>query len=496
MLRKVSTPLRRACLGLGITLIAVAGCIKVEHRLAMGWSRYRPPATAGTDELRVRQLMLSDQSLEQRFDGLFAYFARGFVRHALPGYARVQYGGAGSSHGYAMDGLEGFARTAPLLAVWLYSGRGPVDGIAPAPGEMLAMLRSGILNGVDPQSPQYWGPIADEDQRIVEAADIARVVWLTRASLWSTLSDEQRQLVRAWLQMAANKRTPPNNWMLFPVVIDLVLADLSEDAERQQLQRRAHQRFEHYKQYYLEDGWFADPPEGVDYYNTWSITYELFWLHRIDPGFEPEFIAGAIRSSAQLTQYLISPDGIPILGRSVCYRTAVPVPLIAASLLQPQPLPAGRAARGLDLVWRYFVLHDSLRDGALTQGYFDADMRVLDVYSGTGSCQWGLRSMVLAFMHPPGEAFWVAAEEPLPVEERDYRLELTKLGWIIEGHRATGEITITLPSNAADVDTLEQHSWPMRLQETLLQAPRRPDNHKIKYESRHYSSASPYPLKD
>jgi len=102
------------------------------------------------------------------------------------------------------------------------------------------------------------------------------------------------------------------------------------------------------------------------------------------------------------------------MGRSICYRTAVPVPLIAATLLDSGQLPVGRAVRGLDVVWRYFVANGSLRDGALTQGYFKADPRLLDPYSGTGSCQWGLRSLVLAFMHPAGDRFWSASEEPLP----------------------------------------------------------------------------------
>jgi hypothetical protein len=35
-----------------------------------------------------------------------------------------------------------------------------------------------------------------------------------------------------------------------------------------------------------------------------------------------------------------------------------------------------------------------------------------------------------------------------------------------------------------------------RIEEALLREPARPGNHEIKYESRHYSSASPYPLKN
>jgi hypothetical protein len=436
--------------------------------------------------------------METRFAGLFEYFAHGFVRHATPGYSRVQYGGMGSRNSYAMDGLEGFARTAPLLAAWIYSGRDAAVGEAgrERPSRLVAMLRAGILGGVDPNSSEYWGDIRDLDQRIVEAADVARVLWLTRASIWDKLDGGQKQMIRAWLLAGARAHTPRSNWMLFPVVISVVLASLSPENTPQELRQRAHQVFTDYKQYYLDYGWFYDRPYGVDLYNAWGITYDLFWIHAVDPAFESDFLVTALEKSAHLTQHLISPHGIAIMGRSVCYRTAVAVPLLAATLLDSSRFPTGRAVRGLDVVWRYFVAHDSLRDGALTQGYFTADPRLLDRYSGTGSCHWGLRSLVLAFMHPAGDRFWTAAQEPLAVEQSDYRLDLVKLGWIVEGHRESGEIITTIPRNPVDVTTIDEYSWTMRAEEMFLRSPLRPDNHEVKYESRRYSSASPFPLKD
>jgi hypothetical protein len=103
---------------------------------------------------------------------------------------------------------------------------------------------------------------------------------------------------------------------------------------------------------------------------------------------------------------------------------------------------------------------------------------------------------VLAFLHPDGDPFWKAPEEALPVEAADYRLELTELGWIVEGRQRSGEIIITLPRNPEDVNTIDGYSWVMRVKEALLREPARPGNHDIKYGSRHYSSASPYPLKN
>jgi hypothetical protein len=98
-------------------------------------------------------------------------------------------------------------------------------------------------------------------------------------------------------------------------------------------------------------------------------------------------------------------------------------------------------------------------------------------------------------MHPTGDGFWQAPDEALPVEAADYRLELASLGWIIEGQRSSGEIIITIPRNPTDVNTMEESSWAEKVEGVFLGEPARPSNHEIKYESRHYSSASPYPLK-
>jgi hypothetical protein len=468
------------------------------YRLAnKPWRQYAPCAAIGGAETRVRAELLSDAPPEQRYRAVFVYFAHGFRRH-LTGFSRVQYCGAGSFNSYAISGLEGFARTAPLLAAWVYSGRGQViqDPLDGRPIDLVAILKTGILGGVDRRSRDYWGDIRDNDQRIVEAADIARTLWLTRASIWQHLSEDEKRQVTQWLLPASRAATPQNNWILFPITVDLVLASLDAPADDAELTARAHREFDKYKRFYSETGWFLDGSDGIDFYNTWGITYELFWLHQIASDFEPEFITPAIADSATLTEHLISPHGIPIMGRSVCYRTSVPVPVIAASLSTSPEAAPGVALRALDSVWRYFVGHDAISDGALTQGYFGPDPRFLDRYSGGGSCQWGLRSLVLAFMHGAGDRFWTDAPGRLPVEVSDYQLEYPKLGWRVAGHASTGEITIEILKNAEAINRPDPYTRFDELVETILRRPMRPGNYQVKYASRYYSSAHPFPVPD
>jgi hypothetical protein len=477
-------------------VVLTLGLVAVYVQASKSWRPYLSCAATGAIESQVQQEFLGDAPAEARYRQLFGYFTGGFLRHLSPGYSRVNYCGAGSVNSLAINGLEGFARTAPLLAAWLHSGRETlfVDPVNGTRADLVAVLKTGILQGVDPSSPEYWGVIGDHDQRLVEAADIARTLWLTRERIWDRLNEDERLKITRWLRPATQAVTPQDNWILFPIVIDLVLTRLQAPGTDDSLRVRAHRDFDRYKRFYLESGWFLDGPGRIDFYNVWGITYDLFWLTQLDPGFDPDFIAGALRDSAALTSHLISPRGVPIMGRSVCYRTALPVPVLAQGLVAPTSAQAGLDLRALDAVWRYFIGHEVLQDGALTQGYFATDLRFLDPYSGGGSCQWGLRSLVLAFMHGPGDEFWSAPPAQLPVEAADFQLDYPKLGWKVSGVRLTGDITIEIPGNAAASDPPTPYTGEDRLFEFIVRRPLRPDNYETKYHRRFYSSSRPFPL--
>jgi hypothetical protein len=92
-------------------------------------------------------------------------------------------------NGYAANGLEGFARTGPLLAAWVASGRNPtmVDAASGKQVDLVSYLRQGLLAGTDPKSGGYWGKIHSWDPRPVDSADVARIIWMTRSQIWQQL---------------------------------------------------------------------------------------------------------------------------------------------------------------------------------------------------------------------------------------------------------------------------------------------------------------------
>jgi hypothetical protein len=146
-------------------------------------------------------------------------------------------------------------------------------------------------------------------------------------------------------------------------------------------------------------------------------------------------------------------------------------------------------------VWHYFITNGALRDGTLTQGYFQDDLRVLDNYSGPGSSHWGLRSLIPALLHPAGSGFWTAPATPLPIETGSYRLDLPELGWRVDGDTASGDIRITIPGNTGRNPRLKPHTLGSRLTEYLQGRPKRPNNRAAAYGAEAYSTLDPYPLR-
>jgi len=458
----------------------------------LGWSVAKPltPQPTEADRLTRDRFLSSAVTDEDRYDLLFKYFLRGFLDHASVGHARIYYPGMASAQGHAVNGLEGFARTAPLLGAWVHAGRNPrifVPGTARAV-DLVQLLRSGLLAGTDPKSPEYWGEIQTGDQRIVEAADIGRLLWLTRTQIWDRLRPEERKQIAAWLYQV-NKAYPgrQNNWLLFPVVANAFLKSVGERYVDRQADYRK------FVANYLEQGWFRDGPRGqVDYYNSWGISYDLFWIDLMDPTFDPQLIRPRLVQSGRLTAHLISPVGIPMMGRSVCYRTAVPTAVLTGSFIAPDAIPPGLARRALDSTWRHFISRDILRQGSMTMGYFETDPRLIDRYSGGGSCHWGLRSLTLAYMAGPGHPFWRDRQQALPVEVRDFALTLSKLGWQVRGKRSDGNIVIVIPENARGKTEVQPFTAWMGLIERVTHRPRRPDNKQIKYGLPEYSAIEPF----
>jgi hypothetical protein len=429
-----------------------------------------------------------------RYEFVFRYLLTSFADRHLPHGAAALHPGAPSRHGRSADAMEGFSRFAPLVAAWLAGGRDPAPAdLRDRSIDLVALLRDGIVAGTTPGDPGYWGDPRDYAQPVVEAADVARALWVAREPLLRSLSAQELRGVAAWLGRVIERRVWDNNWLLFPMLVEAVLASLDLGGNA----AIAAARFDRFMTFHAGDGWFRDGPAGrFDWYNAWAIHYELSWLAWISGRYCTPEIEDIRRRFLETLPYLISSAGIPIMGRSVHYRLAAPAPLVAAAVAEPAIVEPGLGRRALDAVWSHFVPRGAIAQGVMTQGYYGPDLRLLDNYSGPASPLWGTRALVPAFLAGPGAAFWTEPAVPLPIERGDFERRIDATGWLLTGDASTGDVRIYMPGASPDAPivtgALEAQKLWMRLAEVLTRRPYRAANTHAKYELPVYSSLTPF----
>jgi hypothetical protein len=466
----------------------------LSSRVVQGWSQTSKPFEGYEEidaKIKATFIAKNQESPFLRYKAIFEYFTLGFIKYRSPNGALVYYPGAGSNHGRNVDALEGFARFFPLAATWMSSGHGNIVDINGEKIDLIRLLHQGIVAGTDTKNSEYWGKIKDKDQRIVEAADIALGLWISRDHLWTTFSSKERQHIVAWLEQVMEKKVHDNNWILSPIITYKSLQGLGvNNTKYQKLIEEMYQNYK--KRHYIGEGWFDDPPKGVDYYNPWAIHYSLFWLDQIDPQLDPVFIRKTHEEFLKFYRYFFSKNGFPAMGRSLCYRMAAPAPILTGTLLAPEVVSPGFAYQALDLTWRFFVQQDALQKGTVTQGYCAPDLSVLDLYSGTGSCLWSLRSLIVAFYVDKFVPLWDSSPEKLPIEVSDFSVVNQSIGWLIKGENSTQTIELQiLKQQGKKPPKINQYGIANKIKEFITQRPVRPQNSEALYHRPSYSTTSP-----
>lgn len=488
-----------ALLALGLVavlLVAIAGGAWVRKKSAVeGFGERVQPREMSAHPIAAVRLAFAAQGGaaglgRSPYDELARHLLEGFLTYRGESASLVFYPGEPSWHGRRVDAQEGFARMLPFAAAWLAAGGEDRIATATGPVSLVEVLRDGLANGTDPDHPGYWGAPGRFDQRIVEASDIALGLWLARDRIWPMLDEGQRARVLDWLRAVAGQHVFQGAWQLFPVLVERVINDFG--ASTAQLQARSRTGYERFLALYRGGGWYLDMPRGFDYYNAWGMHYALFWIDRIDPAWDPATIRPRLVEFAGFFRHLFGPRGVPIMGRSLCYRLALPAPVLAASLVDPDRMPPGEAMRALDATWSYFIARGAVEQGRITQGVCDDDRALLDGYSGPASCLWSLRSLVVAYYAQTRQAMLDAPRQPLPVERGDFIVRADAPGWTVEGSRADGHVRLRIDANAgADPAPIRAFGPGNAFREWLAQAPRRPENGAALYGRPEYSTATP-----
>jgi hypothetical protein len=374
-------------------------------------------------------------------------------RYASPAGGLITPPGRPSAAGIRSDGIEGFARSfliaAPLLA-----------GSTEDPHDHAGWYARGLAAAMEPAGPDRWGRAIGVDeikqwngtpQPIVEAANLAFALAVSRPRFWDKLDDALRDRTADWLAHHAAKHGSDNNWLLFTAVIEAFLRSAGYDVPGGHAQADV----DLFESWYLGDGWYNDGPistttghgNRVDHYNSWVIQPFLWqWYQLTDqPPERRDRFHTRLAEFADSYAPLFAPDGSPLhQGRSLTYRQAVLGGLWAAALADvAAPGATRRLASG---VLQHFTNLGVGLDAAPSLGHAAAQfLPMCQVYSGPGSPYFaGMGFLGLAA--PADHPLWTTPEHPQPSERADTVRTLHAIGWVIQ----SGDGVVHIANHASD----------------------------------------------
>lgn len=325
-----------------------------------------------------------------------------------PGHAWLCLGSSAAHYGEKAARMEGFARILwGLGPLWAQDSSQLPASYREECEAWRSLYLEGIIHGTDPEHPEYWGDLADFDQKMVEMAALAVSICLAPDQLWEPLSGGQQEAVYRWFRQINEHQVHPNNWRFFRILVNMMFRILGRPwSESRMLEDMAV-----IERCYLKDGWYFDGQPGqMDYYIPFAIQfYSLVYAHfmeNMDPETSTRFRERAGRFSEDFI-YWFSDDGNELpFGRSLTYRFAHGA-FFSAMGLAEVPGPGYGVMRGLVLGnlkrWLRRPIFDNA--GILTIGYGYPNLFMSERYNAPGSPYWGLKTFLMLAL-PSDHPFW------------------------------------------------------------------------------------------
>ena len=344
----------------------------------------------------------------------------------------------------AVDAIESFARIASAWGAWLRNPNNPSTLTFQGHEINLeVLLRHALLDGTNTSNPHtYWGDIGHMDQRIVESADIALTVWMSRERVFNKMTSAEQAQVIAWLAQVDGKGTYTDNWILFTAMAQAVRKHLGFPSPEDDLDNRLLQ----IEEFYRGDGWYVDgPTDEFELYNAWMFGWHLFLWTWVDGDRRPDIrqrVEERARSFIDGFVHFFGANGsYPAWGRSLVYRFAALAPFAVGHFLNIAPADPGLLRRVSSGCIRYFYDHGLFDpDGHFVRQGFHGDFPPAgEAYISPGSPYWCCHGL-FALTLDKDDPFWTAVESPLPVERDDFELVLPAPGFVVSGKKATGQV--------------------------------------------------------
>ncbi|WP_315905504.1 DUF2264 domain-containing protein [Vibrio fluvialis] len=294
--------------------------------------------------------------------------------------SHTYYRGYPSSKNARIDAFEGSSRILPLIATF-------VTYIEP--DEIYVRhIRRAILEGTNIKSDWYWGYIEDFDQKLCEMHDIALCLYISRDFVFDKYSYDEKKIIQNWLESSLRAKVKENNWILFKLLIQAVLDELYG------MKTFDYDLLNNFHSLHEKNGLFVDGKQGdVDHYNSWAIHYTLFFIYKIK---KIDWIKNVLISGGSSYEKILNRKKVPLYGRSLCYRYAIPTSCIVKSILTKS-----KVNETIELTisyWRLFGKNDRFESGLPRQIHSNEDRYDIEPYIGPASSLWSLRSLVVGLM--------------------------------------------------------------------------------------------------
>ena len=380
---------------------------------------------------------------------LLAQLTDGFVRSIPPGGSPAGAQLRGAAVDDQVPSIEGFARMSVAWASWLHEPTNPDTLVhGDRRHDVAALLARGLADATNPRHPAWWGDIADRDQRIVEAAEIATALWLGGARLRGALESQDGDAydrVLDWLALVDGRAIWDDNWVLFPMMSALA----RRWAGRPVADGPIDDAIDWMAAHHVGDGWYSDGAgHALDLYTGWAIHWHLLWWASIDGRRRPRLRATIVRRArawlAGVAPAVATDGSFPLLGRSLGYRFAIAAPFAQAALLGHDPLPAGVSRRLASGLVKHSVAAGAIDPATdwLRVGVGGEKPAVVERYVSPGAAAWAAHAFVALAM-PPAHPFWAVPEAALPADGgRSGSIAAARAGLLVSWTAGSGETRI------------------------------------------------------
>lgn len=353
--------------------------------------------------------------------------------HASPHKAATRLPGRVTADGERRESMETIGRSLLMAAPRIRGAKGE-DQL-----QLAAWYKEALLAGTAIDGPESWprgvtcrSPLLGITNSIVESANIAFSLFISKDWLWESFNGDEKKQVADWLRHHARLEVWGNNWQLFPAMAEGFLRSVGEDVSGCTGARNVAR----VESWYLGDGWYTDGPEhSIDYYNAWAIhPYLWAWYEMTGSwdSYEGKRYKERLAAYVKTQSAMYAPDGSVLhVGRSLAYRTAVLGAIWCSELAGVNPLTPGQTRRLASGVLANFTQHGVGIESAPNLGWYQEHLPGAQEYSGFGSAYlggMGFLGLALPAEHP----IWSETENEQASDGEDFSLSLPAASWSLE----------------------------------------------------------------